>query len=168
MIYTSLCWTIFDASRSISWVSGRGLGPGNLEFFGTQMALAYRLNAISQGPKNSQFSRVRPHPTCPRNVSARIKNIMHGGRINHRCINSYNLTRRYRLHRRASMYCMKGIDRSTSLSPSPTLFSSWAGIFKQSMGARNRGGIGFLYRPARLHRLAEFIPWNQFLGSINV
>jgi hypothetical protein len=40
-----------------------------------------------------------------------------------------------------------------------------AGIFKKSMGARNRAGIG--YRPARLHRLAEFIPWSQFLGSIN-
>ncbi len=24
------------------------------------------------------------------------------------------------------------------------------------------------YRPARLHGLAEFIPWNRFLGSINV
>ncbi len=43
-----------------------------------------------------------------------------------------------------------------------------AGIFKESMGARNRGGIGLSYRPARLHRLAEFIPWNRFLGSENV
>jgi len=42
------------------------------------------------------------------------------------------------------------------------------GIFKQSMGARNRVGIGLSYRPARLHRLAELIPWNRFLGSINV
>jgi hypothetical protein len=33
------------------------------------------------------------------------------------------------------------------------------------MGARNRVGIGLSYRPARLHRLAEFIPWNRFLGS---
>ena len=24
-----------------------------------------------------------------------------------------------------------------------------------------------MYRPARLHMLAEFIPWNPFLGSIN-
>jgi hypothetical protein len=24
------------------------------------------------------------------------------------------------------------------------------------------------YRPARLHRLAESIPWNRFLGSMNV
>ena len=36
------------------------------------------------------------------------------------------------------------------------------------MGARNQVGIGLVYRPARLHRLAEFIPWNRFLGSINV
>jgi hypothetical protein len=42
------------------------------------------------------------------------------------------------------------------------------GIFKKSMGARNRGGIGLSYRPARLHRLAEFIPWNQFRGPINI
>jgi hypothetical protein len=43
-----------------------------------------------------------------------------------------------------------------------------AGIFKKSMGAKHRGGIGFSYRPARLHRLAEFIPWNQFRGPINI
>jgi hypothetical protein len=35
------------------------------------------------------------------------------------------------------------------------------------MGARNRGGIGLSYRPARLHMLAGFIPWYRFLGSIN-
>jgi hypothetical protein len=43
-----------------------------------------------------------------------------------------------------------------------------AGIFKQSMGTRNRVGIGLLYRSARLHRLAELIPWNWFLGSFKV
>jgi hypothetical protein len=40
-----------------------------------------------------------------------------------------------------------------------------AGIFKQSMGARNPGGIGLSYR---LHRLADLISWNRFLGSLNV
>jgi hypothetical protein len=39
-----------------------------------------------------------------------------------------------------------------------------AGIFKQSMGARNRGVIGLLYRPARLHRLVEFIPLESIPG----
>jgi hypothetical protein len=43
-----------------------------------------------------------------------------------------------------------------------------AGIFKQSAGARNRVGIGLLYRPARLDRLAELILWNRFLGSLKV
>jgi hypothetical protein len=37
------------------------------------------------------------------------------------------------------------------------------------MRARNRVGIGLLYRPTRLHRLAESIPWLpkrlQILGS---
>ncbi len=39
---------------------------------------------------------------------------------------------------------------------------------KQSMGARNRVGIGLSYRPARLHRLAELIPWNRFFGFLKV
>jgi hypothetical protein len=36
------------------------------------------------------------------------------------------------------------------------------------MGARNRVGIGLLYLPARLHRLAESIPWNRFLYPLKV
>jgi hypothetical protein len=48
------------------------------------------------------------------------------------------------------------------------ILDSRAGIFKKSMGARHRGGIGFSYRPARLHRLVEFIPWNPFRGPINI
>jgi hypothetical protein len=39
-----------------------------------------------------------------------------------------------------------------------------AGILEQSMGARNRVGIGLSYRPAKLHSLAELIHWNLFLG----
>ncbi len=38
--------------------------------------------------------------------------------------------------------------------------------FKQSMGARNRVGIGLSYRPARLYSLAELVPWNRFLGPL--
>ncbi len=52
------------------------------------------------------------------------------------------------------------------LCPRPLL--SWAGIFKKSMAARNRGGIGLPYRPARLHRLADSNPRNRFLVSLNV
>jgi hypothetical protein len=40
--------------------------------------------------------------------------------------------------------------------------------FKQSMGARKRVGRGLSYWPARLHRLAELIPWNRLLGSLKV
>jgi len=46
-----------------------------------------------------------------------------------------------------------------------------AGIFKQSLGDRNRVGIGLSYRPAWLHRLEEStqsIHCNRFLGSWNV
>ncbi len=48
-----------------------------------------------------------------------------------------------------------------------------AGILEQSVGARNRVGIGLSYRPARLHKAGgidslESIPWNQFLGSLKV
>jgi hypothetical protein len=43
-----------------------------------------------------------------------------------------------------------------------------AGHLEQSMGVRNRvRGIGLSYRPAKLQRLAESIPWNRFLGSKN-
>ncbi len=37
----------FDAGKSITRASGRGYGPGNLDFFGPQMALALRLDSIS-------------------------------------------------------------------------------------------------------------------------
>jgi hypothetical protein len=57
---------------------------------------------------------------------------------------------------------------SASLRRLAGLYTNRAGIFKEAMGARNRGGRGLLYRPARLHRLAEFIPWNRFRGPIHV
>jgi hypothetical protein len=43
-----------------------------------------------------------------------------------------------------------------------------AGIFRKSMGAWHRVGIGLSYRPARLNRLAELMLRNRLLGSINV
>jgi hypothetical protein len=42
------------------------------------MALAYWLDAISQGPKKLENSRAQPPPTSPHNGYARIQNIMHG------------------------------------------------------------------------------------------
>ncbi len=68
------------------------------------------------------------------------------------------------MHRMISI----GIGGYVVVVPTYLQAQSRAEIFKESMGAKNRGGIGLSYRPARLHRLAEFIPWNRFLGSINV
>jgi hypothetical protein len=85
MIYTFLYVMVFDVC--ITLASGRGLGPGNLEFFGPQMALAYQLNAISQGPKNSRFPRPNPLPLALVMDLHASKTLCTGG-INHRCINS--------------------------------------------------------------------------------
>ncbi len=41
-----------------------------------------------------------------------------------------------------------------------------AGILVQSMGVRNRVGIGSSYWRAKRHRLADSISWNWFLGSL--
>jgi hypothetical protein len=53
-------------AASIMRESGRGLGLGNFDFFGPQMALAYWLDAISQGPLALVMD------------AARIKSITHG------------------------------------------------------------------------------------------
>ncbi len=41
-------------------------------------------------------------------------------------------------------------------------------FLNKAIGARNLVGIGLSYRPAKLNRLAESIPWNRFLGSLKV
>jgi|688.fasta_scaffold290072_1 hypothetical protein len=66
---------VLDAWISIIWASGRGLGPRNLEFFWPQLALAYRGDAISKGPKNSRFPGPNPRPLAL---------------LMDMCINSYN------------------------------------------------------------------------------
>jgi hypothetical protein len=78
MIYTSLYVIIFDACRSITLASGRGLCPGNLEFFGPQMALANQLDAISQSPENSRFPGANPLPLALVMDMHASKNIAHG------------------------------------------------------------------------------------------
>jgi hypothetical protein len=62
MIYTVLCVMLLMWAASITWASGKGLGPGNLDFFRLQMALTYKLDAISQGPKKSRFPGPKPLP----------------------------------------------------------------------------------------------------------
>ncbi len=71
----------------------------------------------------------------------------------------------------ASLPSLKDTNVKYGVRPSKFIglhVHSCAGIFKQSMGARNRVGIGLLYRPDRPHRPAELVPWNRFLGSIKV
>jgi hypothetical protein len=51
---------VLYACISITWASERGLGPEILKIFGPQMALAYRLDAISQGPNNSRIPGPNP------------------------------------------------------------------------------------------------------------
>jgi hypothetical protein len=58
--------------------------------------------------------------------------------------------------RRPIIVCFLSLLAKPGLNPLPLEIR--AGIFKESMVARNRGGIRLSYRPARLHRLAEFIP----------
>ncbi len=43
-----------------------------------------------------------------------------------------------------------------------------AGIFEQSMGARNRVEKGLSCRPAMLRRLAESTPWNRLHKSLKI
>ncbi len=65
-----------------------------------------------------------------------------------------------------AVYSVDSLRTNSSPKYRPSLR---AGIFNNlHMWARNRGGIGLSYRPARLHRMAEFIPWNRFPGSLNV
>ncbi len=40
--------------------------------------------------------------------------------------------------------------------------------FRTIYGARNMVGIGLSYRLARLHRQAESVSWNRFLGFLKV
>jgi hypothetical protein len=76
---------VFDACRSITGASGKGMGPGNRELFGPcEMASSHY--ECHLGPKKVKISRAQPPPTCPSNGSASITNHYVQGRINHRCI----------------------------------------------------------------------------------
>jgi hypothetical protein len=59
VVYLCLMFNAFGAFRSIARAtSGRGMGPGNLDFFGPKKWL----DAISQGPKKSLFPGPNPLP----------------------------------------------------------------------------------------------------------
>jgi hypothetical protein len=70
-----------------------------------------------------------------------------------------------------SLQLQKGCEKSKEIA-----LTFWARICKSFQEPRNRSAgpvrqpyFSYLsYRPARLHRLAESIPLNRFLGSLNV
>ncbi len=66
-------WTRVPCTPNIKQILCTGAS-----LFGPQMALAYRLEAISQGPKNSRFPGPNPLPLALVKDAARIKSIMHG------------------------------------------------------------------------------------------
>ncbi len=55
MLYTSLYVMFLMRADPFTWASGRGFGPGNLNFFEPQMAHAKGLDAISQAQKSLDF-----------------------------------------------------------------------------------------------------------------
>jgi hypothetical protein len=91
MIYTiySLVHNVLDACISITWGSARGLGPGILELFGPQMALAYRLDAIAQGPKTLEFQGCKNHRSINSYTIECVFDILGTGRV--RSICSYSI-----------------------------------------------------------------------------
>jgi hypothetical protein len=83
-IYTDPSVMFLMRAASFTRASGRGLCPGNREFFGPcEMASRQQCHV---GPKNSM---AQPPPTCPSNGSAWIKNNYVQGFINHRCTGSF-------------------------------------------------------------------------------
>ncbi len=80
---------VLDACISITWASGRGLGPWILEFLGPKWHSPIGSMPFHRAQQISN-SRAQPPPTCPRNGYACIQNIMHArGCINQSCIKSY-------------------------------------------------------------------------------
>jgi hypothetical protein len=101
-------------------------------------------------------------------VGPRIGRVLTGSRGQLRTRSTRRICRNKKNLRNGCSFCYgsKFPESVTATAWNGTVVLCWN--FKHSMGARNRGGIGLSFRPARLHRLAEFMPWNRFLGSINV
>ncbi len=75
MIYMSqFNWFLIKAS-------GRGLALEILSFLGPKWHSTIGPMPFHSAQKTLDFQWVQPPPTCPRNVSARIKNIMNGAAV---------------------------------------------------------------------------------------
>jgi hypothetical protein len=88
MIYTAPCIMFGMRACPFTRASGRGLDPGNWEFFGPcEMASSQKASAISV-PKKSRFPGPPP-PTYPINGCCPHQKHYAQGRINHRCIGNF-------------------------------------------------------------------------------
>ncbi len=67
----------FDAGKSITRANGRGLGPGNRDFFGPCPCdiVSSRQASTFRGPTKVEISGAQLPPSCPSNGFARIKSI---------------------------------------------------------------------------------------------
>jgi hypothetical protein len=68
----------FDAGIIQYLGKWEGVGPWKSQVFGPQMALAYRLDVISQDSKNSRFPGPNPLKLALVMDAARIKSVTHG------------------------------------------------------------------------------------------
>jgi hypothetical protein len=93
MTYRALCVMLLIRAASITWASGRGLGPGNLDF---EMALPNGPVKMHSPISSMLFHRDKksldfqgPTPSlCTRNGCSPHQKHYTRGPINHRCINS--------------------------------------------------------------------------------
>jgi hypothetical protein len=100
-LYAPCVMLLMQAASFTRQVGGRGLGPGNLDFFGSVKwhradrhfwaPNGTRLSARCHfaGPKKLLIFRAQSPPTCPTNGCCLHQKHYAWGRINHRCINSY-------------------------------------------------------------------------------
>ncbi len=60
------------------------------------------------------------------------------------------------------------VGKFVKLSTTSTKNETVLEFLNNLWGLGTEKGIGLSYRSARLHRLAELVPWNRFLGSLKV
>ncbi len=88
----------------------------------------------------------------------------------------FDTQRRTRLHRKKGVISFRQLFCDTrgkwecmgGGAGNLSFFKAVLEFYNNLWGLRNRVGLGLSYRPVRLYRLAESIPWNPFLDSLKV
>jgi hypothetical protein len=78
----------FDAGKSITWASGRGLGPGNRDFSGPCEMASSCHGSANRGPKKSRFQGPTPSHLPKKWICPHQNHYVHG-RINERSIGNF-------------------------------------------------------------------------------